>query len=304
MKVTESKSPACKRLVATLNPNCILPVSSDDFEFKYCSFTISIKTHGMQTVLVTSDDEVEAEQLWSAFLAIHTLQAFGIGYFYQIDTIEFSNSITGGEEALEQYAGFCRKHLLTYYTSSKDFKGVSLSLVVNENLNQLLCATVVNKFNHLYEKLTIIFTGFWYQSADTRLTVDLRTAFIIQCFQHLGSHIDSDSKKSLGASLTYVFENYPLPCLFENSTANQKLDKFVKMLVDTRNRIMHFDIYANENHILNGAECAYYARVLHIYFRYVVLNLLDVDTAIMANRRIEQWLHKTNECEGRYGSVN
>ena len=145
---------------------------------------------------------------------------------------------------------------------------------------------------------------------------EVRCAGFIQCFQPLGKYIEDrndedmksvlDSlslwrkKSSLANRLRYVFVKYPLPSLFNNTSDINALDEFTKKATGTRGRVMHFEVDKDiEDTFIqlrdgeeSGAECARYARVLHIYFRYVILKLIGVDTSHSANTRIKYWLDK------------
>ena len=297
MNAPIQKSPKCKKIEVSLIPgdNKILTIPGNAFKFTYNSYNIEVNFCGIETITITSNNDIKAELLWSTFLNIHMLQAFGIGYFYKIDGIAFSDSETESSENLEKYANNILSNLVGFFNSSEDFRDKNLSLFESNTINELLNETIITEFTQIYQDLKIIFNGFWYQSADTKIPVDIRCANIIQCFEHFGRYIAKKYgemvQSGLSDNIKHILKKYPLSYLLNNSLDEAIIDSFTLKTSNTRNRIMHYDICI-KNDFFSEIECAGYSRVLHIYFRYVVLKLLKMEggsLASEANDQIEKW---------------
>ena len=297
--------PYCKRLEVVLSSSGFFALPGVLYEFSYESFSISVELCGAEKIVIASDAQVDAFSLWEVFLKVHMMQSFGMGYFYRIERAVFSDSSTASNDELETYAESCIDLMAIFYNPAKDFRDDNLSLFDSQSLGELFRNDVFVKFDAMYNEVLILFHGFWMQSADTNMQVDIRCAGIIQCYEHFGKYIAKRLKKEdelkgkngsyLSNCMKLLLENYPLPGLFKNSCDKDSMDRFTKKASCSRNRIMHFDIYMKERKYFSGVECAGYARILHVYFRYVVLRLIGIDRSDSANVRIrvrQKWMEQ------------
>ena len=248
-------SPNCKRLETILYPNGLLEMPGFIFNFSYDSYSINIEMCGVERIVIESDTEVDANSLWRVFQLIHLAQAFGAGYFYRVEKLSLLNSINASIYELETYAKYCINEMVTFYKPAGDFRNGNLKIFDTQEFGELFSDDVFNKFDAIYNDLLILIHGFWLQSADTNMPVDIRCAGIIQCYEHFGRYVAKKTDKveelkelktekgsDLSNHIKFLLKNYPLPALFDNAKDTFSMDSFTKKASNSRGRIMHFDI--------------------------------------------------------------
>jgi len=293
--------PRCKKLEVLLSPGEDCEFSGETIETKFGSCLVKIEFAEKEIMTILADDEIKALSLWEAFLSIYVAQAFCFGYFFPIDSVNLHEANESNSNTSVGHWEYWRNNMTGLFFSDSGFVN-HLSLGDYHTLRKLLHEDTLAEYKKLNDVLIILTNGFWYQSANTQLPVDMRCAGLIQCFENLGLYIaktcgeedirlankHKNSNNLLSASMKYLIKKYHLPSLFNDATDDIALDEFTRRAIGTRNKMMHFDVFMTGG-FLSSIECTYYARILHIYFRYILLSLVGVEVSELANSRIENW---------------
>ena len=292
--------PYCKHLEVVLlpdkireseieRPNCTL-------HYNEINYNIQIKHSEIEIITIKAEKKSECQALWQVFALVHILQALGIGYFYTIHELKFSHPVDSTQNELTAFAKECMENLLYIYTSASDWKGDSLFLISSE---KLINTKTLDRFLHLYQEdgLRLIHNGALIQCAYG-MYPEMRCAGIIQLFENFSWYIKDPNRKrshqkdwNLYKGLEYAFDEFPIEYFERNIRWS---DNFICKLVNTRNRMMHYDVWKDKNSCFSeGRDNAGYARILMIYYRHIILKLLGYGVEEKAGfqiMRLHNWL--------------
>jgi hypothetical protein len=291
--------PECKKLRVVLVPTrsneAFSKAKTFSINYQDANYTVCIRYLKWESITITAQENASCVQLWNVFILIHMVQALGVGYFYTIQSVIFQVPNRASQDELDSFAVYLKKNTLFIFHSADDWKGESLFLALPE---RLLNKDTVERFLLLYSDnaFRFIHNIAWVQCAHG-VYPEMRCGGIIQLFENFSWYIkDSKRNKShtdrewnIYKGLAYIFTEHSLEYFKENI-----LDKSISIdkLIQTRNRMMHFDAWKNKGEcICDGRENARYARILMIYYRFIVLRLINVDVEEQANNQIKEW-HK------------
>ena len=286
----------CKTLEVVLLSNKIRARDSStmDFNFTYqmSEFNIHVKYCEVEIITINAKRELPCMKFWNCFLDIYKLQTLGTGYFYVIHQVEFYYPLIPISDELSEYAKKCMKNIATYFITDPNWIDKRLRIADPE---ELVNAKNFFKFLELLEndKLLILHNASLVHCSNTGMNIEMRCAGIIQLFENLSWYMKDETRDtshsscewSLSNGLNYIFKHHGLKKFRYH--LNNGIS--VKRLNDTRNRIMHYDIWKEPSEYLSGKECMIYGRILIIYYRYIILKLIGYNASDEANQQIAIW---------------
>ena len=298
----------CRNLEVILLPNRITSNSvPDNIYFQYTlrrtKFEIHIKYSEVEIISIVSAKETSCDAFWECFRYLFILQTLGTGYFFSIHDVRFSNfPHQNQKKALQRYAAKCLDKLASFYKTAPDWKDSSFLLALPKTL---LNAEFLSKFVELYRtnNYRLIHNASLVQCSDSHINIEMRCAGIIQLFENLGYYSRYPNRTAsapfgkwcLKKGLKYIFSENMLDQLFYDIPDTEV---FIDKLCNTRHRIAHYDNRKQVETYLSGEECAKYARILMIYYRYVMLKKIGLDVSEFANKQIELWKKVTVKSNG------
>lgn len=261
------------------------PCSSElDYEFHGSILHIEITQGPVRTICISANSPVAMEQLWEAFSLIERLLMVLDGRFYIIDTVAFSGDISN-EADYFSYAQECIARRLSYCNTDLAY---CYSDHVFLKYDTVLSSTLISKWVQLQDELDIVHQVVLYNIADTGVTHDVKCANFIECLEPMTEIIGiyenffptlkpGDRNTTLKMCIDAVISKYGKD-IFSKEYDTSK-EKFLQILVNTRNRIMHIKRNQPIEKYLSGSESILYlVKLCHLY-RVVILSLLGIDYA-------------------------
>lgn len=272
----------CKRLCVLQKMDCGLMRGPIDCSFFSTAENIFIEIHqlGIREIAIYSSEEKDPHNLWLAFKCVTEFLMLFDGWFLPISTMEFSESESSSKEELAQCADYYKKHILSGYTTTLNFRGRRNSIADFECFD---IASLYDRWYDLRNELDIVHIMFFCQCSDTGLPVDIVCANIIQCFEPLSELIEQKvptfkvaqiegKGKTLKSCLDAVITNYGQD-IFKVELSHDK-NEFLSQLVNTRVRIMHIRNNMRGKKCLNGDDPTKYEIKLQWLYRRVILDLI------------------------------
>ena len=160
-----------------------------------------------------------------------------------------------------------------------------------------------DKWEQLLEKLDIAHQMYLYAMGDTKITVDVKCAFLIELSETLvevlKAYTNSFQKlkpgngTSLKACVKALIEEYGKDIFEREMEANEK--EFLSTVINSRVRIMH--IKRNQKiKYFDGNESVLYILKLSLLYRRILLDILGVEKQV--------YVDKLRKCVSRLNSWN
>lgn len=270
---------------------------SFEYNFKASVVHISIEQGMVRTIKIIADSPVPILELWEFYNDIERLLMLLDGRFYIIKSAEFA----GDACSKTKYASYMQECLirrLTYFKTDPVYIYHSHKFL---SYDTVLSRDLLAKWITWQEELDIIHPIALYNIADTGITHDIKCVFIIEVFEPIAEvsgicNKSNSSPKSCKQKITLkvcldaVISKYGQDIFAKECSVNQ--DRFLQILVNTRNRMMHIKRTQSANNYLSASESVLYlVKLCHLY-RVVLLSLLGIDysqyqTAVV--KSVEQW---------------
>ncbi len=269
------------------------------FDYDYNGSTLHIEIwQSLERIINLSvDSPIEMKQLWTAYVTIERLLMLFDGRFYNIDSVTFTGNACS-EENYASYAQECLSRRLSYYKTDRIYCYTNHIFLT---FDSVMCPDMVSKWIKLQDELDIVHQIALYSIADTGVTCDVKCAYFIECLEPMAEIIGiydnsfpdfkpGNKSTTLKMCIDAVISKYGEDIFSREYSANK--DKFLQILVNMRNRIMHIKRNQPTEKYLSGKESILYlVKLCHLY-RIVLLSLLGIDyeqykAAVTSS--IEQW---------------
>ena len=259
------------------------PLSSEfEYDYKGSSLSIVIEQCLVRKTTIEAKQPIPVKKLWSAFILIERLLMLFDGRFYEIESVEFNGddcsntdcSLIAQEYVLRRLA-YCKTDPAYCYLSH-----------VFLRYDEVLSPDVLIEWEKLQDEIDMVHQVFLYNMASTGITHEIKCAGLIEGFESLTEIIGAydkffpslklgEQKTTLKMCIDSVISKYGRDVFSEEFSKNK--DRFLQILVNTRNRIMHIKRNQLQDNYLSGAEAVLYSvKIIHLY-RVVILTLLGID---------------------------
>lgn len=190
----------CKSLVAIYQGDKLLLDGPHILEFNTIRnqpFHIKIEQLGVRTIIITSGKDVSVFDLYAILTRIERLLMLFDGVFIPLSELKFSESDTVDENRLISCQNNLIKMRLSYF-SSADFCNYSVDKLLK--FDTVLTAELFCKWEQLLDELDVVHQMYLYSLSDSKITVDVKCAFLIELAEPLIEIVKEHTK--LFSSLT------------------------------------------------------------------------------------------------------
>ena len=291
----------CKMVIGTyINDNIILggPYVAE-FETSDNKFFIKVEQCGYRKISIKASEDTSVFELYGVFTKIERLLMIFDGQFLNLENLEFTDSSDTEKSMLKSVGNNLMHQRLTY------FKSVDLVSYKADKLlefDEVLSSDLYDKWEQLLEELDIAHQMYLYAMGDTKITVDVNCAFLIELAETLVEvlkvYTNSFQKlkpgngTSLRACVKALIKEYGEDIFEKEMEANEK--EFLSTVINSRVRIMH--IKRNQKiKYFNGNESVLYILKLSLLYRRILLDILGVDKQVYIDKlqkcvsRLNRW---------------
>ena len=291
----------CKVLIGTyINDNIILGGPHvAEFETRDNKFFIKIEQCGYRKISIKALEETSVFELYGVFTKIERLLMIFDGQFLNLENLEFTDSSDTEKSMLKSVGNNLMHQRLSYFKSS-DLVSYKVDKLLE--FEEVLNSDLYDKWEHLLEELDIAHQMYLYAMGDTKITVDVKCAFLIELSETLvevlKAYTNSFQKlkpgngTSLRACVKALIEEYGKDIFEREMEANEK--EFLSTVINSRVRIMH--IKRNQKiKYFNGNESVLYILKLSLLYRRILLNILGVEEQMYVDKlqkcvsRLNRW---------------
>ena len=291
----------CKVLIGTyINDNIILGGPHvAEFETRDNKFFIKIEQCGYRKISIKALEETSVFELYGVFTKIERLLMIFDGQFLNLENLEFTDSSDTEKSMLKSVGNNLMHQRLSYFKSS-DLVSYKVDKLLE--FEKVLNSDLYDKWEHLLEELDIAHQMYLYAMGDTKITVDVKCAFLIELSETLvevlKAYTNSFQKlkpgngTSLRACVKALIEEYGKDIFEREMEANEK--EFLSTVINSRVRIMH--IKRNQKiKYFDGNESVLYILKLSLLYRRILLEILGVEKQVYVDKlrkcvsRLNRW---------------
>ena len=291
----------CKVLIGTyINDNIILGGPHvAEFETRDNKFFIKIEQFGYRKISIKASEETSVFELYGVFTKIERLLMIFDGQFLNLENLEFTDSSDTEKSMLKSVGNNLMHQRLSYFKSS-DLVSSKVDKLLE--FEEVLNSDLYDKWEQLLEELDIAHQMYLYAMGDTKITVDVKCAFLIELAETLVEvlkvYTNSFQKlkpgngTSLKACVKALIEEYGKDIFEREMEANEK--EFLSTVINSRVRIMH--IKRNQKiKYFDGNESVLYILKLSLLYRRILLEILGVEKQVYVDKlrkcvsRLNRW---------------
>ena len=291
----------CKVLIGTyINDNIILGGPHvAEFETRDNKFFIKIEQCGYRKISIKASEETSVFELYGVFTKIERLLMIFDGQFLNLENLEFTDLSDTKKSMLKSVGNNLMHQRLSYFKSS-DLVSYKVDKLLE--FEEVLNSDLYDKWEHLLEELDIAHQMYLYAMGDTKITVDVKCAFLIELSETLvevlKAYTNSFQKlkpgngTSLRACVKALIEEYGKDIFEREMEANEK--EFLSTVINSRVRIMH--IKRNQKiKYFDGNESVLYILKLSLLYRRILLEILGVEKQVYVDKlrkcvsRLNRW---------------
>ena len=291
----------CKIVIGTyINDNIILGGPHvAEFETRDNKFFIKIEQFGYRKISIKASEETSVFELYGVFTKIERLLMIFDGQFLNLENLEFTDSSDTEKSMLKSVGNNLMHQRLSYFKSS-DLVSYKVDKLLE--FEEVLNSDLYDKWEQLLEELDIAHQMYLYAMGDTKITVDVKCAFLIELAETLVEvlkvYTNSFQKlkpgngTSLKACVKALIEEYGKDIFEREMEANEK--EFLSTVINSRVRIMH--IKRNQKiKYFDGNESVLYILKLSLLYRRILLEILGVEKQVYVDKlrkcvsRLNRW---------------
>ena len=291
----------CKVLIGTyINDNIILGGPHvAEIETHDNKFFIKIEQCGYRKISIKALEETSVFELYGVFTKIERLLMIFDGQFLNLENLEFTDSSDTEKSMLKSVGNNLMHQRLSYFKSS-DLVSYKVDKLLE--FDEVLNTDLYDKWEQLLEELDIAHQMYLYAMGDTKITVDVKCAFLIELAETLVEvlkvYTNSFQKlkpgngTSLRACVKALIKEYGEDIFEKEMEANEK--EFLSTVINSRVRIMH--IKRNQKiKYFNGNESVLYILKLSLLYRRILLEILGVEKQVYVDKlrkcvsRLNRW---------------
>lgn len=291
----------CKIVIGTyINDNIILGGPHvAEFETSDNKFFIKVEQCGYRKISIKASEDTSVFELYGVFTKIERLLMIFDGQFLNLENLEFTDSSDTEKSMLKSVGNNLMHQRLTYFKSA-DLVSYKVDKLLE--FDEVLNTDLYDKWEQLLEELDIAHQMYLYAMGDTKITVDVKCAFLIELAETLVEvlkvYTNSFQKlkpgngTSLRACVKALIKEYGEDIFEKEMEANEK--EFLSTVINSRVRIMH--IKRNQKiKYFNGNESVLYILKLSLLYRRILLNILGVEEQMYVDKlqkcvsRLNRW---------------
>lgn len=291
----------CKMVIGTyINDNIILGGPHvAEFETSDNKFFIKVEQCGYRKISIKASEDTSVFELYGVFTKIERLLMIFDGQFLNLENLEFTDSSDTEKSMLKSVSNNLMHQRLTYFKSA-DLVSYKVDKLLE--FDEVLNTDLYDKWEQLLEELDIAHQMYLYAMGDTKITVDVKCAFLIELAETLVEilkvYTNSFQKlkpgngTSLRACVKALIKEYGEDIFEKEMEANEK--EFLSTVINSRVRIMH--IKRNQKiKYFNGNESVLYILKLSLLYRRILLNILGVEEQMYVDKlqkcvsRLNRW---------------
>ena len=291
----------CKIVIGTyINDNIILGGPHvAEFETSDNKFFIKVEQCGYRKISIKASEDTSVFELYGVFTKIERLLMIFDGQFLNLENLEFTDSSDTEKSMLKSVGNNLMHQRLTYFKSA-DLVSYKVDKLLE--FDEVLNTDLYDKCEQLLEELDIAHQMYLYAMGDTKITVDVKCAFLIELAETLVEvlkvYTNSFQKlkpgngTSLRACVKALIKEYGEDIFEKEMEANEK--EFLSTVINSRVRIMH--IKRNQKiKYFNGNESVLYILKLSLLYRRILLNILGVEEQMYVDKlqkcvsRLNRW---------------
>ncbi len=262
--------------------------------------SVDIEQAGIRRVRLTAVSPISMSALWGFYSQLERLLVLLDGRFLIIEKMEFSGENLS-EVEYGEYADECRKQRLVYCKTDPAYCYTDHCFLKFEDV---ITPDLLSRWFALQEQLDIVHQVVLYNIADTGITHDVKCANFIECLEPMTEIINEykrffpslkpgERTTTLKMCIDAVISKYGTDIFAREYSANK--ERFLQVLVNTRNRIIHIKRNQTKDKFLSDSESILYlVKLCHLY-RVVLLSLLGMDydsyrdAVVSSVKRWENW---------------
>ena len=239
-----------------------------------------VEQDGIRKIIVTSDEDVSAYDLYATFSHIDKLLMILDGKFVPLSEIQLTKSDTVEEGGLRLYEKqFMRKRLS--YFSSADFCSYNDKMI---EFDSIITSKMFCKWENLLDELDVVHQVYLYSLSDNKMPIDIKRAFLIELAEPLVEIVKNHTNcfsslnpgnrgTTLKICLEELIKKYGED-IFKNELSNSR-ENFLSALVNSRVRIMHIK-REQKGVYFNGTESILYILKMSLLYRKILFELLNI----------------------------
>lgn len=291
----------CKIVIGTyINDNIILGGPHvAEFETSDNKFFIKVEQCGYRKISIKASEDTSVFELYGVFTKIERLLMIFDGQFLNLENLEFTDSSDTEKSMLKSVGNNLMHQRLTYFKSA-DLVSYKVDKLLE--FDEVLNTDLYDKWEQLLEELDIAHQMYLYAMGDTKITVDVKCAFLIELAETLVEvlkvytnsfqKLEPGNGTSLRACVKALIKEYGEDIFEKEMEANEK--EFLSTVINSRVRIMH--IKRNQKiKYFNGNESVLYILKLSLLYRRILLNILGVEEQMYVDKlqkcvsRLNRW---------------
>lgn len=274
----------CKNLIATYICEKVILDGPHQVEFvtENNQFKIEIEQFGYRKITITSDEEVSVYDLYAMLTKIERLLMLFDGVFLPLTKLEFLNSENTDEGKLMSYKTNLLAKRLSYF-SSAEFCRYDIDKLID--FETVLTQKLFADWEILLEELDVVHQMYLYSLSDSKITVDIKGAFLIELAEPLIEIVKkytnfyaSLSLGNRGVSLKMCID--ALITKYGTDIFSKELkscyDEVLSAMVNSRVRIMHIKREQRGSYF-NGKESLLYISKMSFLYRRVLFDILNIE---------------------------
>lgn len=256
-------------------PHCV------EFDVKNSEFHIKIEQCIDREIIVTAKEDVSIFDLFALHSKVERLLMLLDGRFFPLVDIKLTDSSSTSDAKLELHKVNLMANRLSYFASA-DFcsyehdKLIEFEAVINSELFE--------RWERLLDELDVVHQMYLYSLSDSKVTVDVKCAFLIELAEPLIEIVKEHTKffsslnpgergttlkNCIDALITKYGEE-----IFAREISSA-YDKFLTTMVNSRVKIMH--IKRRQRGIsFNGSESILYTLKMSLLYRRVLFEILGI----------------------------
>lgn len=293
----------CRSLTAVFQDDRLLLGGPHIVEFDTIGeqkFHLKIEQCGVRIIVITSDEDAPAFDLYAILTRIERLLMLLDGVFIHLSELKLSESDTANEKQLTTFQNNLIKGRLSYF-SSTDFCNYKVDKLLE--FDTILTAELFYKWEQLLVELDIVHQMYLYSLSNSKITEDVKCAFLIELAEPLIEIIKVHTKffssltpgsrgTSLKNCLDALVTKYGVDIF--NSELGGDYDRFLSAIVNSRVRIMHIK-REQKGVFFNGTESVLYILKLSLLYRRILFEVLDIaethykESLIKSVSRLDTW---------------
>ena len=275
----------CKSLTAIFQDDKLVLGGPHIIEFDTIgdrNFHVKIEQCRIRKIMVTSDKDVSALELYTVSTNIERLLMLFDGFFIPLAEVRLSQSDKIKESILRSYETDLIKVRLSYFSSS-DFCRYKVNKLID--FVAILTAELFYKWEQLLDELNVVHQMYLYSLSDSKITVDVKCAFLIELAEPLieivKEHTDffssltpGDRGTSLKNCLGALITKYGVDIF--NSELSSDYERILQTMVNSRVKIMHIK-RKQRGVYFDGAESVLYIFKMNLLYRKIMFEMLDIE---------------------------